>query len=50
MVGTLIPQLPDAEHLGSEAAADRVQEILQRGVAGSFGRGAAGGAYPPQVP
>ena len=45
----LVGQLPDAEHLGLEGAADGVEQVGQRPVAGSLPRGAAGGADPVQV-
>ena len=49
MAGAQVRQLPDAEHLGSEAAADRVHEVFERGVARGFGGGAAGGADASQM-
>ena len=46
---SLVGQLADAEHLGLEGAADGVEQVGQRPVAGALPRGAAGGADSVQV-
>ncbi len=49
MARALIGKLADAEHLGFERRAHRVQEIRERSIARSLPGGPARGADPPQI-
>jgi hypothetical protein len=42
LAATDVAELPDAEHLRFQVAADGVQEVLERPVVGTLGRGGAG--------
>ncbi len=49
MARALVGQLDDAEDLGLERTADRVQQVGERAVAGALAGRAAGGAHAAQV-
>jgi hypothetical protein len=49
MARALVGELADAEHLGLQCRAHRVQKIRERPVARPLAGGSARGADPPQI-